>query len=114
MSDNPANMNRRRALGILAAAVTVVPVSSLIGARRAMAADLPQVSESDPIAISLKYKHDATQAPRADKAGKAADQQFCSNCQFIQGAGDWAPCSIFPGKAVNTKGWCTAWVPKAG
>jgi len=30
MSENPANMNRRRALGILAAAVTVVPVSSLI------------------------------------------------------------------------------------
>ena len=114
MSDNPAKINRRRALGILAAAVTVVPVSSLIGARPVLAADLPHVSESDPIAIGLKYKHDATQAPRADKAGKAADQQFCSNCQFIQGAGDWAPCSIFPGKAVNTKGWCTAWVPKTG
>ena len=114
MNDNPANMNRRRALGILAAAVTVVPVSSLIGGRNALAADLPQVSETDPIAIGLKYKHDATQAPRVDKAGKSANEQFCSNCQFVQGEGEWAPCSIFPGKAVNAKGWCTAWVPKAG
>ena len=79
MSDNPTNINRRRALGILAAAVTVVPVSSMIGARRAYAADLTQVSDSDPIEIGLKYKHDATQAPLVDNAGKAADQQYCGN-----------------------------------
>ena len=51
-------------------------MSSLIGARIAIAADLPQVSESDPIAIGLKYKHDATQAPRADKVGKAGDSRL--------------------------------------
>lgn len=114
MSDQSANISRRRALGVLAAAVAVVPVTSLISTRRAMAADLPQVSESDPMAAGLQYKHDATQAARIDKAGTPADQQFCNNCQLAQGEGDWVPCSIFPGKAVNANGWCTAWAPKAG
>jgi hypothetical protein len=114
MSDKPLKMNRRRALGVLAAAAAVVPVTTMMGARPAIAADLPQVAESDPIAVGLKYKHDATEAPRADKAGMSADKQFCSNCQFAQAEGDWIPCSIFPGKAVNAKGWCSAWVPKAG
>ena len=113
MSDNQAKMSRRRALGVLAAAVAVVPVASLVGSRRAIAADLPHVTEDDPIAVGLKYKHDATQAPRADKAGKPAADQFCHSCALAQGEGDWVGCSIFPGKAVNANGWCTAWAPKA-
>jgi hypothetical protein len=114
MNDKPTGMSRRRALGIFATAVAVVPVTSLIGARPALAADLPHVEESDPIAVSLKYKHDATQAGRVDKAGTPADQQFCRNCQLAQGEGEWVACTVFPGKAVNANGWCTAWVLKAG
>jgi hypothetical protein len=114
MSQNPANPSRRRALKLVAGAAAVLPLSALVASRQAMAADLPHVTENDPIAIGLKYKHDATQAPRTDKAGKAAADQVCNNCQFAQAEGDWVPCTIFPGKAVNGNGWCTAWAPKAG
>lgn len=114
MSNKPVEMNRRRALGAIAAAVAVVPVASLLSVRNAIAADLPHVAENDPVAVAMKYKQDATQAARADKAGTPADQQHCANCQLAQGEGDWLPCSIFPGKAVNANGWCAAWVPKAG
>ena len=114
MNNKPTGMSRRRALGFLATAVAVVPATSLIGARPALAADLPQVEESDPTAVGLKYKHDATQAARFDKAGTPADQQLCHNCQFAQGEGEWVACTIFPGKAVNANGWCTAWALKAG
>jgi hypothetical protein len=96
-------------------AAAVVPLGSLLATSQAVAADLPHVSESDPIAVGLKYKHDAAQAARTDKAGVAAANQHCNNCQFAQSTeGDWIPCSIFPGKAVNAMGWCTAWAPRAG
>ena len=114
MNDKPTKMSRRRALGVLATAVAVIPATSLIGSRQAVAADLPHVDESDPIAVGLKYQHDATKAARVDKAGTPADQQLCNNCQLAQGEGDWVACSVFPGKAVNANGWCTAWVLKAG
>ena len=42
----------RQTLCILAAAVAVVPVASLVGSRRAIAADLPQVTEDDPIEVA--------------------------------------------------------------
>ena len=28
--------------------------------------------------------------------------------------GEWRPCSLFPGKAVNANGWCASWTLKAG
>jgi len=27
---------------------------------------------------------------------------------------EWRPCGIFPGQVVNAKGWCSAWMKKAG
>jgi hypothetical protein len=31
----------------------------------------------------------------------------------IQGdSGEWRGCTAFPGKLVNAKGWCSAWVEK--
>ncbi|MBL8242552.1 MAG: high-potential iron-sulfur protein, partial [Rhodanobacteraceae bacterium] len=38
----------------------------------------------------------------------------CANCNLVQGNDGDAlrPCSIFPGKGVNAKGWCAAYVPK--
>ena len=114
MNKDPADMSRRRALSLVAGAAAVIPLGMLVSSRGAAAVDLPHVSEDEPSAVGLKYKHDATQAARVDKAGTPADQQFCHNCQFAQGEGEWVGCSIFPGKAVNANGWCTAWVPKAG
>lgn len=109
MSKNPVTMDRRHALSMIVGAAIAAPLGALGLVGRASAADLPQVSEDDPIAAGLKYRHNAAQAKRADKDGIAADLQFCNRCQFSAGEGDWLSCTIFPGKAVNARGWCTAW-----
>ena len=82
--------------------------------RDARAQDLPRIEESDPVAQSLKYTHDASTVDPATMANPAADQT-CVNCALIQGAdGDeWRPCQIFPGKSVNAAGWCSVWAPMA-
>ena len=74
----------------------------------------PQLDEKDPTAQSLGYKHDATKADKA-KFKQYAAGQTCANCQLFQGkpSDAWAPCTIFPGKQVNGKGWCSAWSKKA-
>ncbi len=75
---------------------------------------LPQLDEKDPTAQALGYKHDASKADKA-KFKQYAAGQTCANCQLFQGkpTDAWAPCTIFPGKQVNGKGWCSAWVKKA-
>ena len=82
--------------------------------REAQAQDLPQLALDDPMASAMKYTHDASSVDAASRANPAADQT-CANCALVQGAdGDeWRPCQIFPGKAVNAKGWCSVWAPKA-
>jgi hypothetical protein len=79
----------------------------------ANAQDMPKIEESDPVAQSLKYVHDASSVDPAQRANPAADQD-CANCALIQGAdGDaWRPCQIFPGKLVDANGWCSVWAPK--
>ena len=78
------------------------------------AQDMPRIEESDPMAKSLNYTHDATSVDPAKRASAAAVQN-CSNCALVQGNdGDaWRPCQIFPGKLVNAHGWCSVWAPKA-
>lgn len=114
MQERKINQARRRALKVMLGGAVSIPLASLVAHGTAVASELPKVEEADPLAASLKYKHDATQAPRVDKAGTPAAQQLCSNCQLAQGEGEWLGCSIFPGKAVNANGWCTAWIKRAG
>ncbi len=110
------NKSRRDAVKLMLGGLAAVPVLNLVGMTSAQAADLPHVDEAnDPTAKALKYVHDATKAVRADKAGTPGDQQLCSNCQFIGAAeGEWHPCTLFPGKAVNANGWCASWTLKVG
>lgn len=79
----------------------------------ARAQDMPQLEESDPVAQSLKYVHDASSVDPATRANSAAEQT-CANCALVQGADGeaWRPCQIFPGKLVNNDGWCSVWAPK--
>ncbi|MHB8495403.1 MAG: high-potential iron-sulfur protein [Casimicrobiaceae bacterium] len=68
------------------------------------------VSESDPIAASLDCKMHATKARnRKDSAA------VCPACSLYSGKPSVSdgPCSLFGGKLVNAKGWCTAWTKKA-
>jgi hypothetical protein len=116
MSEKPMNKSRRDAVKLMLGGLAAVPVMNLVGMAAAYAEDLPHVDEAtDPTAMALQYKHDATQANRVDKAGTPAAEQHCANCQFLQaGEGDWRPCQLFPGKAVNVNGWCASWNLKQG
>lgn len=82
--------------------------------RQAQAQDLPQLAEDDPLAMAMKYTHDAGTVDPSTRNNPAADQT-CANCALIQGNdGDaWRPCQIFPGKVVSADGWCAVWAPKS-
>jgi High potential iron-sulfur protein len=73
------------------------------------------LAENDAQAVALGYKADATKVD-TKKFPKYAASQVCSNCQLYSGKDKEAagPCGIFPGKQVAAKGWCSAWVKKAG
>ena len=108
MTDKKLSRRRLLALGLSAAAT--IPVAALIRARPALAGDTPKLDETDPMAQTLGYKHDAAAVDR-EKFPKMADGNNCANCS-LYGGGDWGPCTIFPGKLVKAEGWCNAWVPK--
>ena len=95
--------------------ITSIGVASTLAlSRQAAFADAPKVTEADPTAQALGYKEDATKVDKAKWAKYAAGQD-CGNCSFYQGkAGDaWAPCPMFGGKQVASKGWCSAYNKKA-
>ena len=83
----------------------------------AVHADAEKITEDDPTAKALGYKHDAS-AVDVEKfpkrAGEAGKKQFCDNCAlYDKTAGadaQWAPCSLFQNRPVAAKGWCNAWV----
>jgi len=72
------------------------------------------VDESDPLAIALGYKEDTTKVDSAKYPNHTPSQQ-CSNCKQFQGtaADSSGGCTLFGGKVVAAKGWCSSWVKKA-
>ena len=88
---------------------------SALGAKLAMAQAGPKLEETDPTAVALGYKQDATKVDAA-KFPKHAAADNCAGCQLFQGkAGDAAGgCPLFAGKQVSGKGWCSAWAKKVG
>ena len=74
----------------------------------------PHLSESDPTAKALGYTEDAGKVDKT-KFPAYKPGAHCATCNFFQGkASDaYAPCQIFPGKAVAGKGWCASHSPKA-
>ena len=95
--------NRRNFLKLGLASIIGVTVGKDVLVKPAHASDLPHLTEDDPQAKALQYVHQA-----ADSA------KNCANCALLQGSEgeEWRPCAIFPGKAVNVNGWCSAWVKK--
>ena len=106
---HPVALSRRRFMSgsLLAAAGGLL----LARTRSASAADLPHLVETDPTAAALGYREDAQKVDAAKfpqhKAGQA-----CANCQFYQGAAAFGGCTLFPGKAVASTGWCSAFNAK--
>jgi len=91
-----------------------IALAARAGAAPAQAKAGPHVSEGDAQAVALGYKNDAAKADRKKFANWQAGQA-CGGCLQFEGkpTDAWAPCKIFPGKQVNAKGWCTAFVKKA-
>ena len=107
---NDIKLTRRQFLqGAAVSASAAMLVSALPSLARAE--DLPPLSEADPTATALGYKEDATKVDLA-KFPQHKPTQLCSNCNFFQGTGARAPCTLFPGKSVNAKGWCSAYAAK--
>ena len=106
------NSSRRQFLqlavfGAGAAALSTV----LIG--KARAADLPHLTLDDATAKALGYVEDTTTVD-ATKYPNHTPAQDCIACNFYQGAADstYAACTLFPGKAVHSKGWCSGFAAK--
>jgi len=72
------------------------------------------IAETDPQAVALGYKADASKVDKA-KYPRYAAGQICGNCVLFQGKADAAAggCSLFAGKRVAGKGWCSAYAKKA-
>ena len=99
----------RRRFVKTAGAITAFGSAGLTGLQ-AWADELPHVDEDSDMAKALSYRHDA----QTVDAAKRASDHYCYNCALYAGSNDeaWAGCSIFPGKAVAGRGWCSAWSPK--
>jgi hypothetical protein len=108
MSTHIKHASRRRFIRITACGLAAAPFAGALLSGTAEAVDA--VAESDPIATALTYKKDATKA-----ANRKDLTAVCDNCNLYTGKPGAAdgPCSVFGGKLVNAKGWCTGWVKKA-
>ncbi len=108
MSNHTPDPSRRRFIQLTVAGLAAAPFAEALLGGVALAADM--VPETDPMAMALGYKEDATKADkRTDKTA------LCSNCMHYTGKpGETSgPCALFQGKAVTANGWCTAWAKKA-
>lgn len=95
--------------------LSAIPAATLaLTAARTAAAQAAKLEESDSVALTLGYKHDANKVD-AKKFPTYAAGRNCANCQFYQGKATdaWAACAAVGGKLVNGKGWCAAWSKKA-
>ncbi|MFO1323525.1 MAG: high-potential iron-sulfur protein [Burkholderiales bacterium] len=95
--------------------ILVVPAAALaLAASPTASAQAAKLEETDPQAVALGYRHDATKVD-AKKFPAYAAGHNCANCQLFQGKPGEAlgACGAVGGKLVNAKGWCVAWVKKA-
>ncbi len=94
--------------------LTVVPAALAASASTRVVAQPAKAEESDPLAVAVGFKTDASRVDTA-KFPKYVKGQNCSGCMLFQGkAGDAAgACLYFGGKLVSSNGWCSSFVKKA-
>ena len=94
--------------------LTVLPAALALGAARAASAQPAKLEESDPTAVALGYKMDATKVDAKKfttyAPGTPAPTASSTAARPAKRSG---PCAAFGGKLVAAKGWCSAWVKKA-
>ena len=74
------------------------------------------ISESDPTAVALKYKHDKSNVDAAiTKGRKDYASEFCNTCiHYVAQGESQGKCNLFGNKGlVAAKGWCASFVKKA-
>jgi hypothetical protein len=101
-------MNRERRTFMLAAGT--ISATAAASLARAQA----HLDEKDPQAAALGYVEDTARADEKKFPQHAASQN-CAGCalgQFKTGE-SYANCTLFAGKQVNAKGWCSAFVKRA-
>ena len=112
MKQDMSDLNRRNFLKKSLFGLTAVAATSTISIQ-AFADELPELTETDPMAIGLGYKKD-TATVDAAKQPKHKVEQNCANCALYTSKSDTAgACAIFAGKQVSSIGWCTVWAQKA-
>ena len=94
--------------------VQSIATGAALASARYVQAQGALVKETDPQAVTLSYKSDATKVDKA-KFPKHAAGQICASCILYQGKpGDAAGvCPLFAGRQVTAKGWCSTWAKKA-
>jgi len=112
MKQNIIDLKRRDMLKKSIFGLTAVAAASIIAPNAVYADDLPVLTEDDSMAVSLGYKLDSATVDAAKQPKHAADQN-CGNCAlFTATAGGAGTCTIFAGKLVNDKAWCSAYAKK--
>ncbi|MFN7551100.1 MAG: high-potential iron-sulfur protein [Pseudomonadota bacterium] len=108
-----SNTSRRRFIKFAMLGAASAPIVGGLALQPA-SANLPALPEDDATAKALGYHEDSTKVDAAKYPSHKNDQN-CLNCNLHQPpqADGRLPCAIFPGKSVNAKGWCAAWVKKA-
>ena len=103
MTQHVSQVGRRRFIKISATGFAAAPFANALLRGNAAAADL--IKESDPAAVKLKYKADATKAPE-----RTNPAELCDNCLLYDSKDSaYGTCSALEDKLVAAKGWCTAW-----
>lgn len=112
MKQDNINLNRRNMLKKSILGLTAITATSMLGTN-VYADGLPDLTEEDPMAMGLGYKKDTATVDAAKQPKHAADQS-CAKCALFTATTDGVgTCTIFAGKQVSAKGWCTAWAKKA-
>ena len=102
--------SRRTFLATAAVAASVAVIGLRPRSARAAKGALPHLTENaDPLAKSFGYEPSAKAVNRA-KFPNYKPGERCAMCRFFQGksgeASGYAGCAIYPGYAVNARGWC--------
>jgi hypothetical protein len=87
--------------------IVLLSLAAPLRAACAQAQALPRLAEDDPQARKLGYHHSSAKVDRKRFASHRRGQD-CDDCLHYKGRprDPWGPCDLFPGKAVNAKGWC--------
>jgi hypothetical protein len=106
-ASHPVNAARRALLRTLTLAAGAAAV---VKSGRARAGEPSKVDPKGPDAVALGYVEDAALVD-SKKYPTFAKGSTCENCLLLEGkeGSSYRPCSLFPGKLVAIKGWCTGW-----